>query len=70
MVLSVVKFSDIDGETGTRGSLYKFAMLNSPEISHLGKIHISPKTNYSLTYGVGKKIDQDITGQSFRPLGA
>ena len=30
------------GETMTCGSLYKFAMLNSPEISHLGKNIISP----------------------------
>ena len=39
---SVVKISDPEGETVTRGSLYKFAMLNSPEISHLGKTLISP----------------------------
>ena len=41
-VLYVVKVSDPDDETGTRGSPYKFAMLNNPEISHLGKTLISP----------------------------
>ena len=41
-VLSVVKASDPEGETVTRDSLYKFAMLNSPEISHLGKTLIIP----------------------------
>ena len=42
IALSVVKVSDPDDETGTCGSSYKFAMLNSPEISHLGKTLISP----------------------------
>ena len=42
IVLSVVKFSDAESETMTCGSLYKFSMLNSPEISHLGKTLISP----------------------------
>ena len=41
-VISMVKFSDPDDETRTHGSLYKFAMLNSPERSHLGKTFISP----------------------------
>ena len=41
-VLSVVKVSDPEDETMTRGSLYKFAMLNSPKISHLGKNLINP----------------------------
>ena len=41
-ILSVVKVSDLEGETVTRGSLYKFIMPNSPEISHLGKTLISP----------------------------
>ena len=41
-LISVVKVSDPDDETGRRGSPYKFAMLNSPEISHLGKTIISP----------------------------
>ena len=36
-VLYVVKFVDHEGETVTHGSLYKFTMLNSLEISHLGK---------------------------------
>ena len=36
-LISMVKLSDPDDETGTRGSSYKFAMLNSPEISHLWK---------------------------------
>ena len=38
----MVKFSDPNDETGTRVSSYKFAMMNSPEISHLGKTLISP----------------------------
>ena len=42
ILISVVIFSDPQGETVTCGSLYKFAMLNSPEISHLGKTLISP----------------------------
>ena len=42
-VLSVVKGSDLDDETGTCGSPYKFATLNSPERCHLAKILISPK---------------------------
>ena len=41
-VLSVVSILDPEGETVTRGSLYKFAMLNSPQNSHLGKLSISP----------------------------
>ena len=40
-LVSVVKFSDLEGETMTLGSSYKFAMLKSPEISNLGKICIS-----------------------------
>ena len=38
----MVKISDPEGETVTRGSPYKFVLLNSSEISHLGKTHISP----------------------------
>ena len=41
-VLSVVKVSDPEGETVTRGSPYNFYILNSPEISHLGKTIINP----------------------------
>ena len=41
-LLFVVKFSHLEGETVTRGSPYKFAIVNSPEISHLGKTLISP----------------------------
>ena len=41
-LIYVVKVADPDDETGTCGSLYKFAMLNSSEISHLGKTFISP----------------------------
>ena len=41
-VISMVKFSYSDDETGTCGSPYKFAMLNSPEIRHLGKTLICP----------------------------
>ena len=39
---SMVKILDPEGETVTHGSPYKFIMLNSPEISHLGKTLISP----------------------------
>ena len=42
IVLSVVKVSDPEGEILPCGSLYKFSMLNGPEISHLGKPLISP----------------------------
>ena len=42
IALSVVKVSDPDDETRTRGSPYKFHMLNSPKISHLGKPLLSP----------------------------
>ena len=41
-VLSVVEVWVPDDETVTRGSPYNFAMLNNPEIGHLGKIIISP----------------------------
>ena len=37
-----VKFSNPDGEIVTRGILYKFATMNSPERSHLGRNIISP----------------------------
>ena len=40
-LLSMVKVLDHDDEIGTCGSPYKFAMLNSPEINHLGKTLIS-----------------------------
>ena len=40
-VLFVVKVSNPKGEKVTHGSLYKFAMLNSIEINHLGKTLIS-----------------------------
>ena len=41
-LLSLIKFLDPKGETVTHGSLYKFTMLNSLEIRHLGKTLISP----------------------------
>ena len=41
-ILFVVNISDPEGETVTRGSPYKFDLLNSLEISHLGKTRISP----------------------------
>ena len=41
-LIFVVKFSDPEGETITRGNLYKFVMMTSPEISHIGKTIISP----------------------------
>ena len=40
-LLSMVKFSYLDDETRTHGSSYKFAMLNSPQKSHLGNLTIS-----------------------------
>ena len=40
--ISVVNVLGPEGETMTCGSLYKSSMLNSPEISHLGKTIISP----------------------------
>ena len=42
ILISLVNVSDPEDETVTRGSLYTFSMMNSPEIHHLGKIHISP----------------------------
>ena len=41
-IISVIKFSNPEGETVTRGSPYKFIMLNSPKLSHCGKTIISP----------------------------
>ena len=41
-LISLVEFLDPKDETVTRGSLYNFAMLNSPETCHLGKTIISP----------------------------
>ena len=42
IVVYVVKGSDPEGETVKRGSPSKFVMLRNPEISHLGKIRITP----------------------------
>ena len=41
-VLSVVKVSDLEGETVTCGSPYNFATLNNPETRNLGKTLIRP----------------------------
>ena len=41
-LISVVKRLDPEGEKVTCDSPYKFAMLNSPKISHRGKTIISP----------------------------
>ena len=41
-LIYVVNVSYHDGEIGTRGIPYKFAMMNSSEISHIGKNLISP----------------------------
>ena len=41
-ILAVIKFSDSEYETMTRGCPYNFAMLNSLETGHLGKMLISP----------------------------
>ena len=38
----MVKISYLEDEIVTHGSPYKFALLNSPEIAHLGKTNISP----------------------------
>ena len=38
----MVSFLDPECETMTRGSPYKFAMLNNPQNSHLGKLGLSP----------------------------
>ena len=40
-IIYVVNVSDPKGETVTGGSLYKFSIVKSPEISHLGKTLIS-----------------------------
>ena len=42
IVYSLERGLDLEYTLVTHGSLYKFAMLNSPEISHLGKLRISP----------------------------
>ena len=67
----MVKFLDPEGEIVTCGSPYKFAMLKSLEISHLGKTLISPigQTNYGKKYGVGKRIDEATSVKSFRHRG-
>ena len=36
-IISMLKISDPEDETVTCGSPYKFVLLNSPEMSHLGK---------------------------------
>ena len=36
-LISMVKYSEPDGEIVTCGSMYKFSMLNIPKLSHLGK---------------------------------
>ena len=41
-IIFVLKFSNPEDETLTHGIPYKFAMLNSPKISHLGKNLIRP----------------------------
>ena len=41
-LILVVKCLEPEGETVTRGRLYKFSTLNSLEIRHLGKTLISP----------------------------
>ena len=41
-LISLVKCSNPNDEKETPRYPYKFAMLNSPEISHLGKTIISP----------------------------
>ena len=41
-IISLVNVSYPEGETMTRGSPYKFTIIKSHEISHLGKTRISP----------------------------
>ena len=38
----MVRVSDPEGEPVTHDNSYKFAMMNNPKISHLGKLLISP----------------------------
>ena len=42
ILIFVVNNLDPEGETVTHGSPYKFAMLNTPELSHRGNTIISP----------------------------
>ena len=42
ILIFVVKVSDPDVATVRRGSLYNFAIMNSPKTGHLGKTIISP----------------------------
>ena len=42
ILISVVLISEPEDETVTHGMLYNFAILNSPETGHLGKMIISP----------------------------
>ena len=41
-LISVVKVSNLEDETVTRGNPYNFAMMNSSETGHPGKMIISP----------------------------
>ena len=41
-LISMVKVSDLEGETLTCGSPYDFAVLNNPVTGYLGKMIISP----------------------------
>ena len=38
----VVLISELEDETVTHGRMYNFAVLNSPETGHLGKMIINP----------------------------
>ena len=42
-VISMVRSSEPEDETVTRGRPYNFAVLNSPVTGHLGKMIINPK---------------------------
>ena len=50
-LISMVEFSDPENETATHVIPYNFAMLNSHETGHLGKMIISVNSNE--TCGVG-----------------
>ena len=66
----VVKVLDPEGETVTHGSMYKFAMLKSLEISHLGKLSYVPigETNSVQTCSFGKRTDEATLVRSLRDI--
>ena len=67
----MVQVLDLDKETMTCGSLYNFAMLNSPETGYLGKKIISPNwwNQSHQTYGVGMRTYEETSVQNFKHIG-